>query len=100
MIDMITEFQLFRITELFFFNLLIILMVDAITIKLISVAIQNEKPLCVSYNMLIFVLRYSLILIWIIILIVLNVVVVAYTINDIYFSLANNIIESGSFIKE
>ncbi len=50
--------------------------------------------------MLTFVLRYSLILIWVIILIVLNVVIVAYTINDIYFSLANDIIESGSFIKE
>ncbi len=100
MIDMITESQLFRITELFYFSLLVIVMVDAITIKLISVAIQNEKPLCMLDDMLTFVLRYSLILIWVIILIVLNVVVVAYTINDIYFSLANGIIECGEFIKE
>jgi|LGVE01.1.fsa_nt_gb hypothetical protein len=100
MIDMVTGFQLLRITELFYFSLIVIVIVDAITIKLISVAIQNEKPLCMLEDMLTFVLRYSLIFIWVIILIVLNVVVVAYTINDIYFSLANNIIEDGSFIKE
>ena len=101
MIDMITEFQLFRITELFFFSLLVILMVDAVTIKLIFVTIENETIPSMLDEITIFeFVVWSFRISWIIILVVLNVVVFVNTCNDIYFSLSNGIIESGSFIKE
>ena len=86
MIDMITEFQLFRITELFFFNLLLILMVDAVTIKLIFVTIENETIPSLLNEITIFeFMIWSIRISWIIILVVLNVVVFVDTYNDIYF---------------
>ena len=101
MIDMITEFQLFRITELFYFNLLIIVMVDAVTIKLIFVTIENETiPLQFDEISTFGFVVWSFRIVWIIILVVLNGIIIVDTFNDLYFSLANNIIESGEFIKE
>ncbi len=99
MIDMILESPWFAITDLFYFNLLIIAMVDAVTIKITIVAIKNEKPLYLLEDILTLILRWSFIIVWIIILIVLNVVVFVGTFND-YVTLANDLIESGSFITE
>ncbi len=101
MIDMITEFQLFRITELFYFNLFIIVMVDAVTIKLIFVTIENETiPYMLNEITIFEFVVWSIRISWLIMMVVLNVVVLVDTYNDFQVIFTNYLIESGSFIKE
>ncbi len=100
MIDMITEFQLFRITELFYFNPLIIVMVDAVTIKLIFVTIENETIPSMFDEITIFeFVVWSIRISWLIMLVVLNVVVLVDTYTDFQVTFTNYLIESGA-IKE
>ncbi len=100
MIDMILESPLFRITELFFFNMLVILMVDAVTIKLIFVTIENETiPLQFDEIAIFEFVVWSIRISWIIILVVLNVVVFVDTYNDFQVTFTNYLIECGA-IKE
>ena len=101
MIDMILESSLFAITDLFYFNLLIIAMVDAVTIKLIFVTIENETiPLQFDEIAIFEFVIWSIRISWIIMLVVLNVVVLVDTYNDFQVTFTNYLIESGSFIKE
>ncbi len=101
MIDMILESSIFKITDLFFFNLLIIIMVDAVTIKLIFVTIENETIPSMLDEITIFeFVVWSFRISWIMVLVVLNVLVMVDTYNDLYFALANDSIENGAFIKE
>ena len=101
MIDIIFESSLFKIMDLFFFNMMIILMLNAVTIKLLFDTIDNEiiPSVLDEFSIFDFVV-WSFRILWIIVLIVLNVVVFVDTYNDLYFALANDTIESGTFIKE
>ncbi len=100
MIDMFLGSSLLAITDLIYFNLLIIVMVDAVTIKLISIFIKSATMPFMLEDFLILIIRWSLIIAWIIILIVLNVIILANTYNDFQVTFTNYLIGSGAFIKE
>ena len=99
MIDMFLGSSLLAITDLLYFNLLVIVIVDAVTIKLISIIIKSGTMPFVLEDFLILIIRWSLIIAWVIILIVLNVIILANTYNDFQVTFTNYLIESGA-IKE
>lgn len=83
MIDMILESTIFKVTDLLYFNLLIIVIVDVLTIKLISIVIKNGTMPFLLEDFLGLIIRWSIIISWVIILIYLNVLVLAGTYNEL-----------------
>jgi hypothetical protein len=76
-------------------------MVDAVTIKLIFVTIENETiPYMLNEITIFEFVVWSIRISWLIMMVVLNVVVLVDTYNDFQVIFTNYLIESGSFIKE
>lgn len=79
----------------------LIIMVDAVIIKHIIITTEREPiPYLLDEITMFGFIVWSIRIALVIILIILNVVIFIDTYNDIYFSLANYIIESETFIKE
>ena len=91
---MMIDHILFAMENILFFNMFMIIIVDIITLKLISIVIINRTQLYLPGDVLIFVIRWSLIIGWGIILIYLNVVIFADTYNDIYVAVERDLIGS------